>query len=277
MTSIHMKASRMAGFARLLVLAVLFSLSNAMMAQTTYTSAIMRYMTANGQMDQFDEMAKAATQVIALLRDEVKTIPASMTNEQLAKRYSEEQFPTDIAAIMSVKLREQVSIKDINELSELLESPEGKLAVTHSNEMAKEENMTDMLAQIQSDITDIMQGKKPKPMKVTASEERKKLFHGYYQGTMAKIMEPMINLYFPEDNGTQEYKQAKEYMMNNMENLLMSVSDGIMTDDDLRFFNKLSQRPQFKKMTDGIREIMSDPQSLGTQLVMKIASWMEEI
>lgn len=276
MKTIFKKAGNMAGIARLLVLAVLFSIGNAAMAQTNYTSAILRYMRANGQMEQFGEMEKAAVQIIALLRSEVKTIPASTTNEQLAKKYAEEQFPTDIASIMSVKLRDEVSVKEINQLSELLETPAGQLAVAHGNKMNEDENLADMMAQIGSDMADILQGKTPKPVKVTASAERKKLFHNYYQASIAQLIEPMIKMYFPEDDGSETYKNATKYMMENMEPLMLNASEGILTDDDLHFYNKLVQYPQFKKLANGVKDILSDPTNLGMQMVMKVSTWLQD-
>lgn len=261
----------------LLVVTALLMFSSVLSAQKSVTKAVERYLIANGQLEPMS--ANLRPSFVKLPEMMQMKLPKGYTAESMADKYIKERFAQDFAAIISPYIMEKnVTVTEIEELSDMLESSEGRLATEHSQKMASDENMADMMAIIVKDVVSIMtKGTYVKTL-VKASDERRLLFKSYYQSSgIDKMFPPLIKAQLKGKAPDTVIEKVEKYLQDNMPNLVLNASEGIMTDDDLRFYKKICDKPQYMKMIDGVTEAISNPEQLGVGMVTRYIVWIDSL
>lgn len=260
-------------------MACLMVCSLAISAQKEMQKELKRYLIANGQISSMTtQMTTPLVKATELLQLQV---PNGYTKESMVKKYVNERFITDFVSVISPMVAEQgVTAEQISVLADMLETPEGKTATLHSQKLSSDEGMKSMIEKIQPDIIAIVQGKTPQ--KHTANNvkpERKKLFTDYYKSCGIGSMLPAIIKAQMANANLDEtiQKKLETYLTDNMEVLLLMASEGVMTDTDLRFYNRLCAQPQYEKMINGMTSIMNNPQELGISILMKYKTWADNL
>lgn len=260
---------------KLFLAAALLVCSQALSAQTTVTQATERYLVANGQIGSMsNSMKPLLVNLTGLMQI---TVPDGYTTESLVEKYIGERFIHDISASVAPYIIDQnVTAEEINVLSDMLETSEGKTATINSQRLNSDENLADMMAIVERDITTLMSGGKPEKTPVRASAGRKSLFMAYYNSCgIDKMIPSLIKAQLAGKASDETIAKIESYFNENMSNLLLNASEGIMTDNDLRFYQRLCAKPQYVKMIDGTANAISDPMKLGMSIVTKYKTWAE--
>ena len=71
--------------------------------------------------------------------------------------------------------------------------------------------------------------------------------------------------------------KVENYMSESLPILMLNASEGVMTDDDLRFYKKLCDKPQYAKMIDGITKAISNPQQFGMAILTNYSVWVQSL
>ncbi len=251
--------------------------SIAVSAQTSVTSAIERYILANGQAESMNsQMRQTLVQLPSMTQ---MSIPSGYTAETMADKYLKERLTKDMAFALSPYISEQdVTEDEINELSDMLETPEGKLATQHSQILSSEEYMLDMMAIIQKDILSIVTTGKYQKTEAKCSAERRTLFDAYYQlNGVDKMIAPLLKAQLAGKVSDDILNKVENYMSESLPILMLNASEGVMTDDDLRFYKKLCDKPQYAKMIDGITKAISNPQQFGMAILTNYSVWVQSL
>lgn len=250
-------------------------------AQTTYTDALTRYFSVNGGMESTkDQMKTALVMVTNMLAGQgEQSLPKGYTAETLVDEYIEKQMLNDYVSAFVPLFAETMTIAQINKISDMYDSPEGRLAVAHNNLLlANVKFMADFNALCEQAGRDIAVGKKPRSVQPNASKERQRLFHQYYQESemnamLAAFVEVQVNALggMPED----KVEAMRQFFNENLENLLLNASENVLTDADLKFMVKLLSTPEYKQISKTILDLLQDAQAFGMQIIMKYMQWVE--
>lgn len=289
--------------------ALLFALcSLGATAQTTYPDAVKRFLTISGRVDavrgQMQEGLSLITQ--AFLSENGEELPEGYTPDGLVEEYMEKQFLRDWITVLVPTFAEELSIDEINKISDLYETEEGRTAHAHSQEFLNDEkNMLSSIIIVMEAAEKIKSGKKPKKVKTQASKQRQKLFKQYceQENLMSIFEEDGLDMLYPdltvandtafvdldneeeldsEDTEVEEQEPVDQkkldayvkYIKKNIVNLLLNGAD-CLTDDDLRFLVNLTAMPEYKKLLAIGSEIGEDADDYGMALIMKYAEWLE--
>lgn len=260
---------------KLIFMLAMLMFSEVLLAQNTVVKAVERYVIVNGQVASMKAtVTPSLVKVSALIQ---KELPKGYTAESLVDKYLETQFVQDFASIISPYVMEKnVTAVEINELSDMLNSPEGKIATAHSVKFSSDETLADVMAILQKDVLAIATGNSYKKTNAKASAERSSLFMNFYKlsGT-EKMISPIINALSHGNIPANLLEKMKAYFEDNLPVLMLNASEGVLTDDDLRFYQKLYEKPQYTKMIDGITEAISNSQQLGIQILTHYNSWID--
>lgn len=255
--------------------ATLMVCSLVLSAQTTVTKAVERYLVANGQSES---MGASLKPLLAQIPSMIElTIPNGYTAGSLAQKYVDERLVGDLSSAISPFVIEQdVTAEDINVLSDMLESPEGKVATANSQRLNSEECLADMMAIVQKDMMTLVAGGTPDKTPTKASAARKALFMAYYNSCgIDKLIPNMLKAQLAGQASNEMMAKVESYFNENMPNLMLNASEGVMTDNDLRFYQKLCAKPQYTKMIDGIAKAIGNPQQLGLSIITKYNIWVK--
>jgi len=259
---------------RFIAVAFLMMCGMAATAQTTLQKALLRYFEANGQgASMSEQMSPALVQATEAMQ---LKLASGYTTETFVKKYIDERFFPDLASVIAPSVEaEGLTVKDINALSEMLESEEGKTATINSAKMNSPEGLASMMEIVMKDAMSITKGETPEKVTTTATPARQKLFSAYFKSSgIGEMMPAIINAQFAQVDDATKAK-FKQYFNDNIETLLLNAAEGKITDDDLRFYSKLCSQPQYDKMIKGVTNAVTDPQKLGMGLIMKYATWAQ--
>lgn len=271
--------------------------------QTTYPDAIKRFMASTGRLDASKEQMQEGLALItqAFAEEAGEEMPEGCTPEQLASEYMETQFMRDFVTILVPSFAEEMSIEEINTLSDVYETEEGRVAHEHNQEFLNG-NMLRAVLVLMGAVEDIKAGKKPKNVKAKVSKQRRKLFMQYceqseIQSIIDEIKADEESLFsddeadsmaVDEDEASGEeiefpvvtatdlkmVKAYQKYVEKNLVNILLNAAD-CLTDDDLRFLLKVTAMPEFKKVQKATSGLQDDTESFGMEVIMKYAEWLE--
>lgn len=261
----------------MIIAAVLMMCSAVVSAQTSVTKAVERYMVANGQVES---MATTMKQTLVAIPGMISmNIPSGYTAESLAVKYIKEQFTEDFAATVSPYIIQQnVTAAEIDELTEMLNTTEGKTATAHAEKMQSPEGMADLLAIVQKDVVSILTNGTYQKTEVKASAERRALFAAYYKSSgIEKMMSPLLGAIAQGKLPDDVMAKINVYFQENMPSLMLNASEGVLTDDDLRFYQRMCNKPQYSKMIDGVSNAISNPQELGMSIITKYSTWASSL
>lgn len=246
-------------------------------AQTSVTKSVERYITANGQIAS--QKATLKQTLVAIPRMMNMDIPSGYTAESLAEKYMKERFAEDFAATISPYIIQQnVTAAEIDEITEMFNTPEGKMATAHAQKMTSQEGMADVMAIAQRDLISILTKDTYQKTEVKASAERRALFAAYYKSSgIEKMISPLLNAISQGKVPDSIMAKFNAYFQENMLNLVLNASEGILTDDDLRFYEKMCNKPQYTKMIDGVTNAISNPQEMGISIITKYNIWVTSL
>lgn len=245
-------------------------------AQTSVTKSVERYMVANGQIAS--QSATLKQTLVAIPRMMNMDIPSGYTAESLAEKYMKERFAEDFAATISPYIIQQnVTAAEIDEITEMFNTPEGNMATAHAQKMTSQEGMADIMAIAQRDLISILTKGTYQKTEVKASAERRALFAAYYKSSgVDKMISPLLDA-ISQGKVSDVVAKIKAYFQENMPNLVLNASEGILTDDDLRFYEKMCNKPQYTKMIDGVTNAISNPQEMGISIITKYNIWVTSL
>ena len=264
---------------RKLLLSFMLMLSFFMLPAQSMTSALKTYLLSNGGMENIknDQLRSALIMVTPNLEN---GIPDGYTAESLVDAYMNGQMLDDFASMLMPYIADEgVTVAQIEELNALLKTPEGATAVANSIKMNTPEALADMMAVMNRDIMKLITSEEVNVVKTSASPERQQLFKGYY--SQCGINEMLPNVFRAALAGQsipdEIVQRMNKYFELNLETLVLNASEGIVTDDDLRFWTKLVQYPQYAQIVKGVNNAMGEPENLGLTIVTQFLDWAKKM
>lgn len=259
------------------LLLIVMMTCNGVMSGQSLSSALKSYVMLNGGVESFrnEQMRNGLT----ALTQNNGSMPEGYTAESLVNAYMDDQIVDDyISILVPYIIDEGVSASQITELNTFLKTPEAQVAVANAQKMGSVEVLSDMIAVIQRDMIEIITSGKINEVKVNASEERQRLFHGYYnQSGIEGLIPPLIKANLGENVDEGIVQKINTYLEQNMEPLLLMAAEGILTDHDLQIWTQLTEFPQYGKIIAGSARAVSDPQQLGMALITKYLEWVKTL
>lgn len=251
-------------------------------AQTTYSEALSRYFSVNGGLESSEKQMKSALVTVTnvLAGQGEQSLPKGYTAETLVDEYIKTQMQNDFVSAFVPVFAEKMTIAQINKISDMYDSPAGRLAVAHNNQLlANNQFMADFKALCEQAGRDIAAGKKPRSVKPNASKERQQLFHQYYlESEMNALLGAFVEAQVNALGGISADKMEvmRQFFNENLENILLNASENVLTDDDLKFMVKLLSSPEYKEISKTVLDLMQDAQAFGMQIITKYMEWVEE-
>lgn len=260
---------------------LLLAISNFIFAQNTFPEAIERYFRAKNDTLNFgnETMRAGLVQYTDGLRTLGKVkIPSNISSAEVADQYMEERITAEfLEAYVHYFSETGITIEQLNELSDLLETEEGKRAMSHSRIFESAENLDGITEIIINDMIKLSQGGKVENKSVNVSKERKALFSQYYKNAqLAKFMTSCVEIYsglYAIDKKTG--KNVRKYFAQNWETFLLSAAD-VLTDDDLVFLIEFVKYPQYSKCMAATNAFMEDIVTVSTAILGKYEVWLQE-
>lgn len=252
-------------------------------AQTTYTEALERFFTLRGNsiLGSVDQIKSGLLLMTDLLvEQDIEGMPKGYTSQELVDEYAEKHLLHDMVTCLVPVFAEKMAIADINKLSDMYDTTEGRIASEHdalfTNNFEISEDMEILLEQAG---TDIAAGKTPRSVKSNASKKRRKLFHRYYEESeMGKLFDAYIDSVVEdelEDESQDKVDAYRKYISESMETILLNMIENYYTDADLKFFIKLMSTPEYKRAAEVLTETIGDGEEIGMAVIMKYAEWLE--
>ena len=258
-----------------LLLIVMMTCNGVMLGQSL-SSALKSYVMLNGGVESFrnEQMRNGLT----ALTQNNGSMPEGYTAESLVNAYMDDQIVDDYVSILvPYIIDEGVSASQITELNTFLKTPEAQVAVANSQKMSSDEVFADMIAVIQRDMLNIIISGEINEVKVSASKERQRLFHRYYnQSGIGRLIPPLIKANLGENVNEVIMQKVNYYFEQNMESLMLMAAEGIMTDEDLLVWTQLYEFPQYGKMIAGTTRAVGDPHQFVMALITKYFEWMKK-
>lgn len=260
---------------------LLVAMSNFVFAQTTFTEALTHYFKVKNDTVNFGNktMRSGLIQYTDGLRTmEMVKISSDISTSEIVDRYMEEQLTTDfIEEYLPYFTRTGITTEQLNELSALMETEDGKRAMSHSRTFESVENLAGVIKILQEDMMKLSQGGKVKDKTANASKERRQLFSQFYKNAqMADLVAVYVETYsmvFAVDK--KAGKQVLKYFDKNWETLLLSASD-VLTDEDLKFLNHIAKYPQYSKCVEATTAALDDIVTMSRAILSKYDKWVRE-
>lgn len=248
-------------------------------AQNSKKESIERYLIATGYVDNIQALGTipaAFEKVTDVLLDQFKLTDVGPSSD-IVDAYMRDGFLDDAVSLFVPHLQ-GISMKELNAVSKMLESPKGKIANEHSQMLNDPKVTMSILSMVQDDVVAIARGEEPGRIESGASNKRKKLFKSYFEtSSMADLFKAVFDASFTQ-GGDQKLDpkvaaRISQYFSDNMEEMYLVMSDDIMTDADFAFFDKLFNKTAYSKIIDGMKEVISDPEAMGMSLITNYATW----
>lgn len=260
---------------RLLMIIVSMACCGVVMGQSL-SSALKSYFELNGGIASFknDQLREG---LVEITKENV-AVPSGDTPQSYVGRYMDEQLVDDyVSLLVPFMLDEGITTAQVEEINTFLQNPKAKTAVANATRMGSDEVLADMIAVIQRDMVTLLTDGTVNEVKKTASDERQRLFHGYYeQSGIEQLIPPLMKAQLGNQVSAEVMEKVNTYFERNMEPLLLMASDGVMSDEDLLVWTQLTEFPQYGKLINGATRAVSDPQQLGLNLIQKYMTWAEK-
>ena len=258
-----------------LLLIVMMTSCGVMFGQTL-SNALKSYVMLNGGVELI--RSEQVRNSLTALTQKNESLSKGYTADSLVEVYMGDQIVDDYVSILvPYIIDEGVSATDVNELNTFLKTPEAQVAVANSQKMSSDEVCADMIAVIQRDMLNIIISGEINEVKVSASKERQRLFHRYYnQSCIGRLIPPLIKAKLGENVNEVIMQKVNYYFEQNMESLMLMAAEGIMTDEDLLVWTQLYEFPQYGKMIAGTTRAVGDPHQFVMALITKYFEWMKK-
>ena len=253
---------------------ILLTTTIAAKAQGNYHDALISYYKVSTS--ALSGIEEKMSEVLKMLSDALITDYKGMTSEQLVNKYMKEKFMADMVDnCMMPVVKKYVTIAEINELTAALSTQAGKTYQGHYMQVNNNERMEKLGGEVAQTIID---GNTPKPVTVKSGipQSYVNLYSQFYDLSWAQSMIGQMGSLSGDKQDSPEVQKIIKYMENNMRNITLNNSYGIITTDDMKFGIKLFKKEAYKHMMKATTEILQDPQSLGMGIVMAYMSWLKE-
>lgn len=261
---------------RVLIVMMMFAAAFSATAQTTHREAFKAFIKACPSATNLspDAMTKALQ---ALNQSVLKNYDATKS-DQLINNYIKEKFWDDMLDAMMPYVEKNVTVAEINQLTELMTTNEGKIFQEHqakmNSDLSRFEQMGMEMAQ------KILAGETPDPIKpVDCPESYKKLYYQFYEESSMSdsFLAIFDNIAGSGMTDEQQAKmnQMKDYMAKSMPTLYLNESYGIMTMDDLKFGLKVYKTTAWKNEMKVVKDISSHAQEMGMGVMMNYITWLQ--
>lgn len=250
-------------------------------AQTTYPEALKRYFTVNGGLEASTEQLKSSYISITnmLVDGGETTLPTGYTAESIVDEYMSKKQKDDYVSVFTPYFAEKATIAEINKLSDLYAAPAGQLANKHFIQL---NNDPDIASDIQNLCyqagVDIAAGKTPRKVQISATPQRQKLFHQYYESAGLKnALNSVITAQLSAlpDISADKQDALRAFFNDNFESVFLNASEKYVTDTDLEYYIKLTSTPEYKKATKVTSDVLQDAQGFGMSIVTKYSEWLK--
>lgn len=201
-------------------------------------------------------------------------------SEKLVSVYMKTQFQEDVLDIFTPYYVENVTEEQLQVLVDKMSTERGRTSMEHISKMAvSQETIAKIVMEL---LGPLMEGKNAQPVKaVPCSETYAKNFQTYYENSGVDMILSQLQqvLLAANTNGNEkEQKTMQEFFTSlqaNMPVITRNMMIEVVTEDDLQFWVELSSMPEYEGVKAVIKQMMSDPLSLGKSILLKYAEWLE--
>lgn len=270
---------------RIFFLSLLAILMCMPMQADSYHDALLDYMTGSGVVNagQYEDLMEPMAK---------QFFPDDPQAAKAFAEYFKSQLFEDVVDVYEPAFRRHLSEAELKELIKMFDEP--RLASLQERSMeivstlSKSPEYQLFMEQYAQSIQNIIADLPAADVQIAdeLSSEYKDAFYAYYRhsGVDDILMGAYRSLF--DTMGDEMRKigvtdpQAKvnligEYTSRNMPKVLMALSNKSLTLDDLKMLDSLTDRPAYRHAMEAVAEMASNPMALGTQLLTKMADWME--
>lgn len=205
--------------------------------------------------------------------------------DSLLKRYHDEQLQDDfLDFLLMPAFKGIVSFEDLKELTALMQTPEGQLFQEHEVALKmkiKKEGRELISSATSSAFKALQRGDRledVKPDKNIPKEYRKKYFESTDTALISSLMAPLHNLLLKKDDSDDKSRLAAvlEHQRKNLATILLNLSYGIMTEDDLDFQKLWYSLKAQQHFVTAIRKTLNNITEYSQQWMFSYAQWLDK-
>ena len=205
--------------------------------------------------------------------------------DSLLKKYHDEQLQNDVLdCLFMPSFQGIVSIEDLKELTALMQTPEGQLHQEHEavlNMKINKEGREIISSTMDNALRALRRGdhlEDVKPDKNIPKKYRKKYFESMDTALITSLMTPLQNLLLKKDDSDVDSQLATvfEHQRKNLSTIMLNLSYGIMTEDDLDFQKRLNGMEAQQHFVTGIKKMMDNIAEYTEQWMISYAQWLDE-
>ena len=252
----------------------------------SYRDALKSYLKSADVSDSEKYAAQLRTMSQQLFQNDPKK------GEAIMNEYIQSQFTDDMVELYLPYFRKHVTEADLKQLEQQNSNPRyaevGRRAKAVVDNLASMPEYQKFMTDYQQAMMDIVQGNKPKNMKMPSSisKEYIDVFNNYYRvsGTDKIIDQSFSSItdYLGSAlkqqgmaNADQIIKQLKAYTSDNIPILLASIFHKSLTEVDLKIATEMVSSEAQQHTIAAVAEMTSDPIQLGINLLDHVATWLD--
>lgn len=198
-------------------------------------------------------------------------------SKELVDKYIKGPYLDDLAEAMLPFFEDKLNVKEMNELTTILQTERGKAYLEHSMKINNIINLEPLRKEIANKV---VRGEELTPIQpIDCPNSYKKLFQQYYEKSgQEEIVKSMFDSL--DDSMTDELKpiigKCYNYLLNNIPTIMLNDSYGILTEDDMRFAIELSKNQAWPKYQKAISDLVSSIQELYLSILMNYTVWLQD-
>jgi len=205
--------------------------------------------------------------------------------DSLLKRYHDEQLQDDfLDCLLIPSFQGIVSLEDLKELTALMQTPEGQIFQEHEVALKmkiKKDGGELISSSMNSAYRTIRRGDRledVKPDKNIPKKYRKKYFESMDTALITSLIAPLHNLLLKEDGSDDNSRLAAvlRYQRKNISTIMLNLSYGIMTEDDLDFQKRWYGMEAWQHSVTAIKKMMDNMTEYSQQWMASYAQWLDE-
>lgn len=252
------------------LLLILFAVPS--LAQDTYRQTLEQYVKTNPKLRDFasDKMKLALT----MINPNILTGKSLEEGNELADRYLKEQLFNDLMDNMMPIMQKHITENELKEMNAILATPEG-LDFTTNNMKWEEKMEKELLEVLTKGIGEINEGQTPAPLEVSKGISKS------YQDKFTKYLEASKQMEgfkkgLELGGQNQLSQEVLDWVMKIAPTLFVNTAHGLLTEQNLDFATKLSDRQSYAHTMDAVNEIVSNPMVMGMQIITSYISWLKK-
>lgn len=237
------------------VAAALFFVGGTAFAQDSYRQKVETFVLQGGELSEMQQQIQATMEA---------NVPAEAFTDAAYRPlmdYIQNELLTDILDAYEVALRQYVSEEELDELIAWMALPESQAVRSKEKALAqriqdKDPEMLVYVGAVVNGMIAVMGGEKPDPMYVSsASPEYKAAFHEYFEAssvaaTLKATFENLLGLMSQSEQNAPDkdarLRAATDFMLNNMEPMMLLMTENVYTIDELRYYTAFFQTQAYQ-------------------------------